>query len=240
MRSATRSTTSPVARDVASVGGLALVTFLVVARQRAARRPVVRPVTRDAVRARAGRSRASSRCARDRGDRRRSGRNRPPAGPLRVALVQGNDKNRRAHRRRKKPTRYLPRSHFELAEQIKDPVDLIVFPESSMDEDPRVDPVLSASALAARASAHDAWVLANAVADAPDGRAINLNVLLRPGRRGRGHVREAPSRAVRRTRAVASLPRGHDQRDRTASRATSRRATTPGIFDDRRVSRSRR
>ena len=45
-----------------------------------------------------------------------------------------------------------------------DPVDLIVFPESSMDADPRTDPYLRRRS--PRRAKHHAWVLANAVADA--------------------------------------------------------------------------
>ena len=126
----------PVARDVASVGGLALVSFLVVA---------VNALLADLVAELRGRAPAAMLL--------RAGAGlvalvvvtgvivaaRPEptaAGPLRVALLQGNDKNRDLTDAEKE-ARYLPRSHFELAEGITDPVDLIVFPESSMDEDPR-------------------------------------------------------------------------------------------------------
>jgi apolipoprotein N-acyltransferase len=108
-----------------------------------------------------------------------------PAGPLRVAIVQGNDKNRDLTDAELRD-RYLPRNHFALAEGIHDPVDLVVFPESSMDADPRTDPYLRDN-LTAVARRNHAWVLANAVADAPASRghpagtkALNLNVLYRP------------------------------------------------------------
>jgi apolipoprotein N-acyltransferase len=101
-----------------------------------------------------------------------------PTGPLRVAIVQGNDKNRDLTAKEEEE-RYLPKSHFALAKGIHDPVDLIVFPESSMDEDPRTDSFIGSN-LRRIAIGHHAWVLANAVADAPDGRALNLNVLYRP------------------------------------------------------------
>jgi apolipoprotein N-acyltransferase len=108
-----------------------------------------------------------------------------PAGPIRVAILQGNDKNRDLTAAEERD-RWLPNSHFGLARDVRDPVDLIVFPESSMDADPRTDPDLG-ERLAAVARRHDAWVLANAVADAPasDGRrpgaeALNLDVLYRP------------------------------------------------------------
>jgi len=99
---------------------------------------------------------------------------------LRVALVQGNDKNRDLTNA-ELDGRYLPRSHFDLATRITDPVDLIVFPESSMDQDPRTDPFVHDN-LVRIAREHHAWVLANATVDAdPEGRrAENLDVLFGP------------------------------------------------------------
>lgn len=101
-------------------------------------------------------------------------------GFLRVALLQGNDKNRDLTVA-EEDARYLPKSHFDLAARIRDPVDLIVFPESSMDEDPRTDPFVH-DRLARIAQQHNAFVLANATVDAPpDGsKAENLNVLFDP------------------------------------------------------------
>jgi apolipoprotein N-acyltransferase len=104
----------------------------------------------------------------------------PVVGPLRVALVQGNDKNRELTNA-ELDGRYLPASHFDLARQITDPVDLIVFPESSMDADPRTDPYIRSN-LERIARLHNAWVLANATVDAPPNGAkvLNLNVLFGP------------------------------------------------------------
>jgi apolipoprotein N-acyltransferase len=108
-----------------------------------------------------------------------------PTGPLRIAILQGNDKNRDLTAEEERD-RYLPNSHFALARDVRDPVDLIIFPESSMDADPRTDAYLG-DRLAGTARRNDAWVLANAVADAPgtDGQpagtqALNLDVLYRP------------------------------------------------------------
>jgi apolipoprotein N-acyltransferase len=100
--------------------------------------------------------------------------------PLRVAIVQGNDKDRDLTDA-EIAARYLPNSHFDLANRITDPVDLIVFPESSMDADPRTDPFIH-DRLAAIARRHYAWVLANATVDAdPSGtKASNLDVLFGP------------------------------------------------------------
>jgi apolipoprotein N-acyltransferase len=99
-------------------------------------------------------------------------------GPLRVALLQGNDKNRPLTDE-EKDADFLTNSHLDLAEGITDPVDLIVFPESSLDDDPREDEDLARS-LSDLAVRHEAWVLGNTVADARDGRAINLNLLFDP------------------------------------------------------------
>jgi apolipoprotein N-acyltransferase len=108
-----------------------------------------------------------------------------PAGPLRVAILQGNDKNRDLTQT-EIDQRYLPNSHFKLAATVHDPVDLIVFPESSMDADPRTDSYLRANLVAVAHRTH-AWVLANAVADAPaagsrpaGAKALNLDVLFAP------------------------------------------------------------
>ena len=105
-------------------------------------------------------------------------------GPLHVALVQGNDKNRNLTDAEMQAG-YLPNSHFDLARQITDPVDLIVFPESSMntdtDSDPRTDPFVRRN-LSEIAQRHAAWVLANAtVAAPPDGaKLLNLDVMFDP------------------------------------------------------------
>jgi apolipoprotein N-acyltransferase len=108
-----------------------------------------------------------------------------PDGSMRVAVVQGNDKDRDLTQA-EIDARYLPNSHFELAAQIHDRVDLVIFPESSMDADPRRDPYLR-SRLVAIAKRTNAWVLANALADAPahgnqpaGAKALNLNVLFDP------------------------------------------------------------
>jgi apolipoprotein N-acyltransferase len=107
------------------------------------------------------------------------------AGRLRVAILQGNDLNRDLTPA-EEAARYLPNSHFGLAATVRDRVDLVVFPESSMDADPRTDAYLRRHLVAVAKRTH-AWVLANAVADAPargnkpaGADAHNLNVLVRP------------------------------------------------------------
>ena len=108
-----------------------------------------------------------------------------PVGPFRVAILQGNDKDRDLTQA-EVDERYLPNSHFALAAKVQDPVDLVIFPESSMDADPRTDPYLG-SRLSAIARRLHSWVLANAVADAPAHgnepagyKALNLDVLYAP------------------------------------------------------------
>lgn len=103
-----------------------------------------------------------------------------PTAQLRVALVQGNDLDRELTAE-ESASRYLTRSHLALAATIRGSVDLIVFPESSMDADPRTDAEVRGS-LATLARRKQAWVLANATVDAPpDGaEAENLDVLFAP------------------------------------------------------------
>ena len=108
-----------------------------------------------------------------------------PAGPLRVALLQGNNLNRDLTPA-EEAARYLPNSHFELATRILGPVDLVVFPESSMDADPRTDAYLRRR-ITAVARRTGAWVLTNASVDAPahgkrpaGAKGLNLDVLFAP------------------------------------------------------------
>jgi apolipoprotein N-acyltransferase len=101
-----------------------------------------------------------------------------PTGRLRVAMVQGNDLNRDPN-----PTeigdRYIVRKHLDLAGDIKDPVDLIMLPESSLDADPRQDRFLDL-ALSALAADHDADVLAGGNTPAPHDRLFNSVFHYRP------------------------------------------------------------
>ncbi|MGO9872579.1 MAG: apolipoprotein N-acyltransferase [Acidimicrobiia bacterium] len=108
-----------------------------------------------------------------------------PDGTLRVAVVQGEDIDRDLTAA-EVADRYLPKTHFQLAAEIHDRVDLVIFPESSMDADPRTDPYLRSNIVAIARRTH-AWVLANAVANAPaagrqpaGAKALNLDVLFAP------------------------------------------------------------
>lgn len=96
-------------------------------------------------------------------------------GRMRVALVQGNDKNRELTAE-EVASRYLPTNHLRLAESIDKPVDLVVLPESSLDADPRTDAFLDES-LTALAGRLDAVVLAGGNTDAPGGRIFNTTFM---------------------------------------------------------------
>ncbi len=99
-------------------------------------------------------------------------------GRLRVALVQGNDKDRELTDA-EYAERYIPRNHFRLAERITGPVDLVVLPESALDADPRADPFLD-EALTALAARLDAVVLAGGNTEAPGGRIYNTTFMYTP------------------------------------------------------------
>lgn len=102
-----------------------------------------------------------------------------PGASLRVGIVQGNALNRDLTTEELQ-ARYLPTRHFELAERLDPPLDLVVLPESSLDEDPRDDPFLEANLrdIALRLDAH---VLANAAVEIEDGRRLhNTNFLYGP------------------------------------------------------------
>ncbi|MGH9014933.1 MAG: apolipoprotein N-acyltransferase, partial [Acidimicrobiia bacterium] len=101
------------------------------------------------------------------------------ARPLRIATIQGNDQNRDIT----DPLEFesvVVEQHFELAEQQLDGnYDLIVFPESSLNRNPTQDPELRQRILDIGA-AHDSAMLVNALLPAPDGRDFNTNVLFDP------------------------------------------------------------
>jgi apolipoprotein N-acyltransferase len=82
------------------------------------------------------------------------------AGPLRYALLQGNDLNRRLTAT-ELGENYLRESHFALAAQLEGHFDLIVFPESSLGgDDPETDRALR-DRIVALAARHQSWVMVN-------------------------------------------------------------------------------
>jgi apolipoprotein N-acyltransferase len=168
----------PVARALASWGGVALVSFLVVVFNAylvdlvvAVRRRATRALTVAAagvvgvvvIVTIADVARFESR----------------PTGELRVAMLQGNDQNRELTQV-EKSSGYLTGKHMALAARLRGSYDLIVFPESSLDQfNPETNPALRSRVVAVGA-AHGADVLANAAVPAPDGRDFNTNLLYTP------------------------------------------------------------
>jgi apolipoprotein N-acyltransferase len=100
-------------------------------------------------------------------------------GELRVAMLQGNDQNRELTQA-EKASGFLTRKHMALAGSLRGRYDLIVFPESSLDQfNPETSPALRGQ-LVAVGAAHDADVLANAAVPTSDGRDFNTNLLYTP------------------------------------------------------------
>lgn len=100
-------------------------------------------------------------------------------GELRVAMLQGNDQNRELTQD-EKSSGYLTGKHLALAARLRGSYDLIVFPESSLDQfNPETNPALR-SQLVAVGAAHGADVLVNAAVPASDGRDFNTNLLYTP------------------------------------------------------------
>ncbi len=165
----------PVARSLASWGGVALVTFLVVA---------VNGLLVDALAATRARSWNGMAAAAGlavvvaltgfsdafRFQPTEDGR------PLRIATIQGNDQNRDIT----DPAefeRVVVEAHFRLAEEeLEGDYDLIVFPESSLNRNPTDDQELRQRLLDIGA-AHDSAMLVNALLPAPDARDFNTNLL---------------------------------------------------------------
>jgi apolipoprotein N-acyltransferase len=167
----------PVARSLASWGGVALVTFLVVAVNgllvdalMAARAHKVRPLAF----ASAGLALIVGVFALGHAFR----YDPTVTGRLRVASIQGNDQNRDIQ----DPLEFeelVVEQHFALAETLEGPYDLIVFPESSLNRNPEQDPALR-ERITAIGAEHQSAMLVNALLPAPDGRDYNTNLLYDP------------------------------------------------------------
>ncbi len=100
-------------------------------------------------------------------------------GSLRYALLQGNDKDRELTQA-EVDEQYLTTSHLALAQQLRGPYDLIVFPESSLDSDPEGGDIAVRNALTDLARTHGADVLANVISVDERGRSFNTNRLYEP------------------------------------------------------------
>jgi apolipoprotein N-acyltransferase len=93
---------------------------------------------------------------------------------VRIAAVQGNDLNRDLTPEERQAN-YLPANHFRLAEGIEGPVDLVIFPESSMDAS-QANAAAVRDGITATATRFDAAVIANdSSVSLADGRRENVN-----------------------------------------------------------------
>ncbi|MEX2269701.1 MAG: apolipoprotein N-acyltransferase [Acidimicrobiia bacterium] len=99
-------------------------------------------------------------------------------GDLRFALLQGLDQNRDLTTAEIRSD-FLMRHHLELAARLRGEYDLIVFPESALERDPTRFRDVRAALLAV-AEAHDAVVLANARVLTARGRLSNSNLAYDP------------------------------------------------------------
>ncbi len=99
-------------------------------------------------------------------------------GEVRYALLQGNDQNRQLTAD-EVASDYLFRKHLDLASELDGDYDLIVFPESALERDPTTNPDVR-DALTAIAAEHDATVVANARVPTEDGGLYNANVAYSP------------------------------------------------------------
>ena len=168
----------PVARSLASWGGVAFVTFLVVALNGF----IADALVSTRARSRRGLALASTGLAAviaitavGYAFRYEPAQNGPP---LRIATLQGNDQNRDID----DPIEFeqvVVEQHFQLAEQLEGDFDLIVFPESALNRDPEVDQFLRERILGIGAE-HDSAMLVNALQPAPEGRDYNTNLLYDP------------------------------------------------------------
>jgi apolipoprotein N-acyltransferase len=107
-----------------------------------------------------------------------------PVRTVRFALLQGNDQNRELTAT-EIASDYLTRRHLDLAARLDGDYDLIVFPESALERDPEQDPQLRLR-LVAVARAHDAVVLVNARYQLRNGELANANLAYSPNGRLQG------------------------------------------------------
>ena len=231
-----------VGRALASDGGVALVTFFAVALQRAPRRRAwshARHRRRTVARSRG--------CA--------------SARALAVVVVVPAVAVVAAHRAASRPARCASRSCRATTRTVtspppkrraatsrtatsrsrrrcRGPVDLVVFPESSMDADPAHRPVPAATTSARSPAARTRGCSPTRSVDAPASgqhagrrQGAEPQRAVRARRHGRGHLREAAPRAVRRVRPV---PRPRSRAGSACSNQIPRDfepGTAPGLFE---------
>ena len=99
-----------------------------------------------------------------------------PTGRLRFALLQGDNLELPLA---EQTNQRLTAAHLALADTLQGTFDLVVFPESALDTDPEIDPVLR-DKLTAIAAKHDTSVLVNARTPAGNGQLYNSTLLYQP------------------------------------------------------------
>ena len=99
-------------------------------------------------------------------------------GRIRFALLQGNDQNRELTEREIDGD-FLTRRHLALADTLRGPYDLVVFPESALEDDPARDADLRAE-LTSIGRRHGAVVVANAQTRSRRGGILNANLVYKP------------------------------------------------------------
>ena len=190
----------PWARALASVGGVLLVTFVVVAVNGLLLDLIVAaaaPPDSAAVGSPRARSSSSSRWWRSSTSR---GSSRRPPAELRFALLQGNDQNRTS-----RPTRfadYLTASTSPSPTDLEGHYDLIVFPESALERDPD-DAIPTSANQLTRSRGSTTRPCSRTRASPRPTASSSTPTSCTPRRRAAGHLLEAAPRAVRRVRAVA-------------------------------------
>jgi apolipoprotein N-acyltransferase len=103
-------------------------------------------------------------------------------GHLRVALLQGDDEELPLAAQTNQP---LTAKHLALADRLRGHYDLVVFPEAALDTDPQRDDALR-QRLVDIASEHGTSVLVNARTPGTDGQVRNSNLLYQPDGRLQG------------------------------------------------------
>jgi apolipoprotein N-acyltransferase len=97
-------------------------------------------------------------------------------GRLRVAMLQGDDEELSLAEQQ---VQLLTDDHLALANRLRGPYDLVIFPEGALDVDPEQDPNVRVK-LEAIAEEHGASLLVNARTPAGNGESYNSNIMYEP------------------------------------------------------------
>ena len=106
-------------------------------------------------------------------------------GSLRFALLQGNDQDRRLTQA-EIDSGYLTRKHLDLARQLHGDYDVIVFPESSLETDPRSRSAAARRARRDRRASTTARSWSTSSTSSTPGKTYNANRLYDPDGRLQG------------------------------------------------------